>query len=148
MPPEAAEVLEAIKKVDSFTFTTDLDGSPSIELLIQASDESSAGNIEKAIKDGLAQLPELVKAGAEAAANQEAPPGMPMDPAMAAKMLGGMAEKMDELLVFEQQGAAVKVSVKFPPETPPLVETLVQAAGFFAMMSQQSGGDSPPGAPE
>jgi SLA1 Homology Domain 1 (SHD1) protein len=146
-PPEAAEILDTVKKVDSFTFTTDLDGAPSVELLIQAGDESSAGDLEQAIKDGLAQLPELVKAGAEAAKNQEAPPGMPMNPAKAAEMLGGAMEKMDEVLLFEQQGASLKISVKFPPETPPLIQTITQAAGFFAMMNQQSGSEAPFGAP-
>lgn len=148
LPPEAAGILNTVKKVDSFTFTTDLDGTPSVELLIQAGDESSAGDLEKAIKDGLAQLPELVKAGAEAAKNQEAPAGMPMDPAMAAQMLGGAVEKMDEALVFEQQEASLKISIKFPPETPPLIETITQAAGFFAMMNQQSGPENSFGTPE
>lgn len=148
LPPEAAAILDTVKKVDSFTFTTDLDGAPSVELLIQVGDASSAGDLEKAIKDGLAQLPELVKAGAEAAKDQEPPPGMPMDPAMATQMLGGAMEKLDEALVFEQQDAALKISVKFPPETPPLIETITQAAGFFAMMSQQSGSGAPFGASE
>ncbi len=147
LPPEAAEILDTVKKVDSFTFTTDLDGTPSVELLIQAGDESSAGDLEQAIKDGLAQLPELVKAGAEAAKGQEAPPGMPMNPAKAAEMLGGAMENIDELLLFEQQGASLKISVKFPPETPPLIQTITQAAGFFAMMNQQSDSEAPFGTP-
>jgi SLA1 homology domain 1, SHD1 len=148
LPPEAADILETVKKVDSFTFTTDLDGAPSIELLIQAGDESSAGDLEQAIKDGLAQLPDLVKAGAEAAKDQEAPAGMPMNPAKAAEMLGGAMENMDEVLLFEPQGASLKISVKFPPETPPLIQTITQAAGFFAMMNQQSGSEAPFGAPQ
>ena len=70
-----------------------------------------------------------------------------MNPAMVTQMLGGMTEKLDEALVFEKQDRGLKISVKFPPDTPPLIETITQAAGFLAMMSQQSGGGSPFGAP-
>jgi SLA1 Homology Domain 1 (SHD1) protein len=152
MPPEAVKVLDTVKQIDAFTFTTDLDGTPSVELLIQAGDEASAGDLEKAIKDGLAQLPELVKQGMEtgmaAAAEQEGAPAMPMDPAMATQMLGGAMEKMDEILLFEQQESSLKISVKFPPETPPLIELATKAAESFALMSQLSGSGSPFGAPE
>ena len=152
LPSEAADagkVLEVIKKIDSFAFTTDLDGMPSIELRIQVGNGVSPADMEKAIKSGLAKLPEMMETVNEAAAQQgPAVGGGAMNPAMATQMLGGMVEKMDEVLLFEQQEGSLKISVKFPSDAPPLIETLAQAAGFFAMMSQQSGGGGPFGAPE
>lgn len=143
LPPDAAKMMEVVKEINSFQLTTDLDGSPSIELLLQAGDESKVGEIEKAIKDGLAELPKMVQAAQDAArqAGAKQPPAgaSPMDPAMMGQMLGGMSEKINETLAFEQAGSALKISVKFPANSPPLVQSMVQMAGFFAMMSQQSG---------
>jgi len=150
LPPDAADgakALEVVEKIDSMVLTTDLDGPPSIELLIQAGEGVSVADLEKEIRNGLAKLPELAKAGMEtgmqAAAKQESAPAMPMNPAMMAQMLAGMGEKIDEALNFEPLEHALKISVKFPPNSPPLTQTIAQIGSFMAMMSQQS----PPGGP-
>lgn len=141
-PGGGAKVFEVIEKIDSFAFTTDLDGDPSIELLIQVSEGASPADLEKAIKDGLAKMPEMMEAAREAAP-QEGPQAGGMNPQMMTQMLGGMAGKLDEALLFEQQEAALKISVKFPSDAPPLAQSLAQLGGLFAMMSQQSGSGSP-----
>jgi hypothetical protein len=138
-PPQALKLLETIEKIKAITFTVDLDGPPSIKALVQTSDEASAGEVQAGIKEGLAQLPELVKMAAENAPSEGAGAGpMQMNPAQAAQMFQAAAEKIDEFLAIEQTGANVNLSVKFPPETGPLADKIVQAAGFFAMMAQSS----------
>ncbi|MHB8898430.1 MAG: SHD1 domain-containing protein [Thermoguttaceae bacterium] len=151
LPPAAADgvkILDVVRKIDSFQFTTDLDGTPAIELLLQVADPSQLGDVEKAVKDGLAKLPELAKAGMatgmQAAGKQPSAPAMPMDPAMITQMLGGMGDQLDKLLAFEKSESALKISIKFPPNTPPLVETLSQMGSAMAMMSQQSGAGGAP----
>lgn len=87
-------------------------------LLIQMCDGASPADVETEVREGLAKLPELMEAANEGAARQGAQPGGGMNPAMMAQMLGGVAEKMDEALQFEQQEAALKISVKFPSGRP------------------------------
>ena len=78
----------------------------------------------------------MMEAANEAAAQQGSEAGGgAMNPAMAAKLLGGVTEKMDETLVLEQQDGSLKISVKFPPDAPPLVQALAQPGGLVAMMS-------------
>ena len=153
MPPAAMagseKIFDVVEKIDSMRFTVDLDGTPSIELVLQAADEAAVANMETEIKAGLAKLPELMKAGMEAAAARASEgEGPEMSPAMMmGPMLANMNQQIDEKLSFEPQGSALKIAVKFPADTPPLIDSIMQMAGLFAMMSQQQGG-SPFGAPQ
>ncbi len=147
---EMAKTLEVVEKMDSLVFTTDLDGPPSIEVAIQVGGGATPADFEEEIKGGLAKLPEMMKAAGAAAAGQAPQSGgaMQMNPAMMTQMLGGAAKDLDDKLEFKQAEDSLTISVKFPEDTPPLIETVVQRAGFFfAMMNQQSGSGGAFGAP-
>lgn len=154
VPPEGAEsagpMIDVAQKVDSVTVTTDLDGTPSIEVLLRPVKETSAADLETAIKAALAQSIKDFQKGMETgmaiAAEQKNASAMPLNPAMMAQMMGGMAEKIDESLNFEPVEDTLKISVKFPPDSPPLTQTIMQIGSFVAMMSQ-AGPGGPFGAP-
>lgn len=148
-PPQVVKILGAIEKMNSIVLTSDLDGPPSLVLSIMTGDEAAAAELQPLIEEGLEYLPVIMKSATDAA--QESGAGadaMPVSPDMAAQMLSGMSEKIGELLAFEQEGATLKISVKFPADAPPLAQTLVQVGTFAAMMSQQSGSGGPFGASE
>ena len=142
-PPQAQQAIAAVEKMTSVTFTVDLDGPPSIELVMAAADDAAAAEIKTAIEEGLAQRPELAKQAA-----QDAPPGAPMPmPGVNPQMMAQMAQNVDKAFTVEQASATVKMSVNFPSDAPPLVDQIAQAAAAMAMFMGGGAGGGPFGGP-
>ncbi len=136
--PDGSEWSEVLGQVDTFTFIADLDGAPSIEASIQIGEGTSAADMEKKIKVGLAKLPAMIEAANEVTARQGAQGGpKPVNPAVVAQMLGGPNGNIHETLDFQHAGNSLRVSVRFPPGSPPLIQKIVELASVVLKMGSQ-----------